>query len=336
MLGSYVGPPNTDDNGNLDSDFFVITHSPEWQNNGGTSDYRYLSGRAWMYDYNSGGAVTQSADWFIDKADGAAHQEVWPDQGYNVGAATSMSDYPPYSRNLPILPYNSTGGFLASKMETSNYLFAAISFWTVPDQIFNQADWDDIEHSLPKRFFRQGSLVKGYDVNSDDPGTLGRILHYTDRVATGPTDEDSMGYNTSRCLFQTTFPKGVYLEDETSYKGLRQYTWNGANYFKYKINMRNMTGGSTNVNLLPAMVVSTTGNTGQAVKMTTARDSNTWTWTETSVAPNQLITFADGSPNTGLSCKPDWDEVLVEIKTGTAASTLAVRTISLWETTQII
>jgi hypothetical protein len=332
-----------DDNGNLTSIFYIIHDLPTWENNGGTSDYRYLGGRAWLWDFNStglggggGNTVTQSADWWIDKADGAANQAVWPDTDYTSAGRTGIGGPPATSKNLGYLPINSDGDFLVSKMTTEFYLFAALSFWYVPDQFISVNDYDDMELSLPRRKFLPGAIMKGYDTVAGNFGPLAQIINSTDQQDSAVPLNDEMFNSSRRCLFQTPFPGAVYLEDTTSYTPLRFKNWNSVdNPFLYKIKRSNPRGGSVNSKVLPAFVATYTGNTSHGVKYTSTATANTWEWTSSGTAATNLVKFSDGTPNTGLTVDEDEDEIKIEIKTGSAASTLSMHTVSCFENRKV-
>lgn len=333
QLAAYVGPPDLDDNGNLDSDFYIIHDLPAWTNNGGTSDYRYLSGRAWLWEYDTtglggggGNTVTQTANWYIDKDDIAANQKVWADASYTDTTATPLGKYPPISKNLGYLPINSDGGFLVSKMDTSGYLFASLGFLYVPDQFISENDYDDMELGLQRYKFRPGRICKGYDKASTAIGAVAKNMKYISLNA------DDGVYSSRRCLFQTPFPRGIYLEDTPAYVYIRSRNWNAADYpFKWKIKRANHKGGATDVKVLPAFVVTTEGNVGHSIKCTSVETASTWEWTSTGAAAFELIQASDGKPATGLTCDPDADEVIIEIKTGVAASAMAVHNVSAFE-----
>jgi hypothetical protein len=340
MLAMYNGGTEDSNNYPPASDFYIIYDMPAWNNNGGTNDYRYVSGRMWHYDFDVtpfGGAQNRDDDWYPDASTpGTVFNDTMGAYSYASTTDHTRGNFPTNAINMPILPVISGGGFKAAVYHMNWYKVAALSMWTMPDQFISQNDYGDILYDMERYKFLPGSLCKGRDDTSGSYGALARMLERTGTGASSASPDVGV-HSSRRVLFQNTFPIGIYLEDTTSFKYARYWTHTGSDRpFKWKIRRSNLRDGTTDNKVLPAFVVTTTGNTGGQVKFTSTATTNTWTWTESTTRSGDLIIFSDGSPNTGLTCDPDEDEITIEFKTGSATSTMTLHTLACFENRYVL
>ena len=309
-------------------------------NQNGAPPFRYIGGASFLWDYSSGGEVPQAAQWYADKDNAAVTKTFWQDGSgaphtYTGTTTPTCANWPDggykSGKVLPPLELLTTGGFNCGLLNTSKYLFAAISFWHLPDIFSNQNDYNLMENYCAKENWNQQRFLRGYDsAGTPNEGTsAANIIHNMN--STG----DSASFNTHRCLFQTCYPGGIWLENTAAWTEHRYRTYSGTDYgFDYRKHPRNLKGSTTDITCYPACVLTTTGAGDKSIRFTSVRTSETWTLTitgaETAAAHYFDDTDATASTGNGLSCKADWDEIRIEMQTD-GADSIRVHTVALFE-----
>lgn len=360
QLFSYSGPPDHSINiGNTtitEGMFMPIMWSPPNID----SSERQLGMRClWWHEYADANATVNIYDGVPYSGDasgtrlllvpafGGTRDAAYGDQVVEDGSFTEIY------KSMTFTP-DANGDFCVIGVEVKNLMPAALNIWEMPPAKFNTTNTRSDE-----MYFSPGEPIRGYTSGTDATGSLGHLRHwigsgadgnYAQGVVDGDWDKDWIERGTRRCYFQYGHHNGIWSDSTSSYNLFRGH--NGANEdFTFRIKARNLLGATSGaLKALPAIVVSQPSDadnmsTGCTVTFTSARTSDTWTYTFTgseavtdAASPAARCTLV--KPNNAAASAIDldvfnfatdeYDFITVSVQCATGKECV-IHTVSLWE-----
>lgn len=325
-LASYIGRPDKLINGNGNNDFHIILYAPEKTDTGNAT--RQLGCYIRLWDIDFAGAGDLDCNW-CDPYNTGAPVDVWDldssfasgtDDTYGDIAGVGCAEVFLYD-GLTYTPTTGTDGFRHSKLTMDNGCVACLTMFEMPEM-----DLTATNLVVAAGDVGVNEIIRGFDTT---PGnSLGALI---DLVGDGDHQDESAEANTHRCLFQTTFPVGVY---QTNTGGAQNF-WQDSdgNGFTYRIRTRNLTGASSGTaTTYPAIVL--TADEGVDVVFTSGTAGDTWTYTVgVGGVTDQLVTHSDRTDGQtdGLQVDNDAVETITITVDAGAAEECTLQTVSLWE-----
>ncbi|MCP4536102.1 MAG: hypothetical protein GY832_03050 [Chloroflexi bacterium] len=306
-------------NGATPQDFYIITRFPE---TAGSVDKRYVGIELELYEVNFRTKMFK-AEWYPDKDVGGTSTVLMatPSVGVDDYDYTTVPElkWTWGNENTYVVPVGSgtDDGFKCAKFEITYGLVARLSTYGVPISETLPLD----QAVVPAANIAVNETLRGYD--SDAGTSIGAIAHMID-------SGDSVIHNTSRCLFQTTYPMGMKLNN-LALTDFREDSINN-NPTTLKVVPRNLDGGTDKIEAEIALVM-TCDAAGEVVKYSSGAD--TWTFTSSGAMVAQLVTTSDGvggSLGAGRGLEIDVTADYIQIEGNTNGNhDLIVHTASLWE-----
>lgn len=207
------------------------------------------------------------------------------------------------------------GEFGVGFLRTYRIMVAALSVWTMPDEILTE----DQEY-IHMKDFRAGKAIRGY-TGSGTPsfGDIGMELGYGDDIASGNYDLDDIERNTRRCFFQHVHPLGVYGDNSDDYYNVQGNIDKDSTAQSWlPVVPRNLSGGTADVPSHPAAYVEVYGASGgdpAYLRYEAETSGDTWTATITSNG-EQLVTDSSDV----LELDPAGDRVRILYKAPSSGS----------------
>lgn len=339
-VASYIGRPDHSVNGDADSgttaEFHIITGFPVRED---SEDRRLIVlAQLWKMGFDDGGApagpVREAWRFYADHTDGGGSEAWTKDLGYTYfSGVTTDDDYSSGYPNGPlrifeawVAPVATTtdDGFRMSRLEADYATVAVLNVVPVPSA-------ENVSHEMAlvsAGDVAVGEPICGYDTGAAADRSLGFLAR---RIDSG----DSCVHETRRCLFQTCYPLGAYGEGSTSDTHFRRENISGSGVgMSYKVNPRNLDGGSGDIHCQPAICLTATA--GTVIKMNSLSAGDTWVYTVPGGGVSKaLITPSDGAnagANPWLDIAPGGDYITITHDTD-VGGTAALHTASLWEPT---
>jgi len=253
----------------------------------------------------------------------------WSNWEVNQGDEAWLDSPLEFYKGVKYTP-ETNGGFTVCRLRMQSVCPASVSIFAAPPLAI-----DDDDAKISERFFKSNAIVRG--VNGSDAYGFGYLREW---LGYGGNNENSVERNTRRCYFNTGHPGGIWYDDTTE---INLYS-DGitSSEFTFKIKARNYLDKTTgNLTALPALYVREAwggaDSTGCTVKYTSARTSDTWTYTfDGAEGTGTLILPTDGGTSNldvfDFSVD-EYDEITIEVDC-VEGKEIVIHTVSLWEGNQ--
>lgn len=310
----YIGYPDSTYNEETGAIFYPILRMPEKVDTSNTHRQLGLRLTYWQYERTSSvsvewshrdvGAGGWAADTTIDEWLTAGTD------GVSYGDRSAKSDNYVDGLTYPPEASGTNDGCRQCRLKVTNAMVANMHLFHAPEDHLT-----DAQAILAPANCGIGTVIQGY--SADEGLSIGAPIH---RIGDG-TLMDGIEACTRRTLFQTCWPNGVVVENETPAVNFR-------NNWKYRVKCRNPHGTSGGVvKCLPAMVLTADAD---CVVTWTADNGDSWTYTvPAGGVTNELVTGSDGATSDLDITEDAEDAVKIEVEADT--KTARIQTVALFE-----